>query len=172
MTDLQGEQRRIIGIDPGSRKTGFAIIDIINKKTIFRTADVIRLGDGPMPERLGALHQSLSLILDEYLPQHAAVEDIFMHKNAMSALKLGQARGAAIGLMAARELCIASYAPKTVKQSIVGKGSAEKGQVAHMVRLILGVQQTLQEDAADALAIALCHAHHILGARTLMGQTT
>lgn len=119
----------------------------------------IRLGDAPFDQRVRKLFEDLDALLGEHRPQEAALEDVFVNRNAMSALKLGQARGAAMAAIACRDVPIAAYPPARVKQSIVGSGRADKTQVGHMVRALLGVQKPIQTDAADALAIALCHAH-------------
>ncbi len=112
------------------------------------------------PARLGLLCEGLERVLDEWQPQHVAIETVFMAKSATSALKLGHARGAALATVVRRRLTVSEYAPRVIKQSLVGRGAAEKDQVQHMVRLLLGLpEKKLQADAADALAVALTHAH-------------
>ena len=149
----------ILGIDPGSRKTGFGIINTLGNRHEYVASGVIRLGDGPLPERLKVIYQSLSEVIEEYCPQQMAVEQVFMAKSAGSALKLGQARGAAIVAAVNHDLPVAEYEAKKIKQSVVGNGGGDKVQVLHMVRQILKLSGMPQEDAADALAVALCHAN-------------
>lgn len=112
------------------------------------------------PERLKEIYDGIHRVSREFRPQEMAVEQVFMHRNADSALKLGQARGAAICGGMAAGLPVFEYAPRQVKLALVGKGSAEKSQVEHMVRLLLGVSEVLPADAADALGVAICHLHH------------
>ncbi len=113
----------------------------------------------PFTERLGTIFRELTRIIHEYQPQTMAIENVFVSNNPASALKLGQARGAAICAGVIAGLPVAEYSPKEIKQATVGKGGAEKAQVQHMVKLLLSLQGRLQADAADALAVALCHAH-------------
>src|SRR5690554_4407095 len=148
----------ILGIDPGSRKTGFGIINASGSRTEYITSGVIRIPEIELPERLKIIFESVTQIIQQYAPHEVAVEQVFMAKNAASALKLGQARGAAIVAAVAQSLPVAEYEARKVKQSVVGTGAADKHQVQHMVKALLGLSQTPQEDAADALAIALCHA--------------
>ena len=119
----------------------------------------IKLGSAPFPERLGQIYTDLAQLIAQYSPTQMAIENVFVAKNPSSALKLGQARGAAICAGVVQGLSVAEYAPREVKQAIVGKGSADKAQVQHMTRILLNIQKKLQEDQADALGIALCHAH-------------
>ena len=150
----------ILGVDPGSLKTGFGIVDHIHGKSHYVASGVIRLkAHESLPERLKAIFNSLSDIIEEYHPQEMAIEQVFMAKNAGSALKLGQARGAAIVAAGFFELPVAEYEARKVKQSVVGTGAADKFQVQHMVKQILKLSATPQEDAADALAVAMCHAN-------------
>jgi crossover junction endodeoxyribonuclease RuvC len=151
--------RRILGIDPGSRQTGIGIIETNGQHTQHIFSTCLRLGDAPLPERLGKIFTELSAIIRQYQPQEMAVENVFVSNNASSALKLGQARGAAICAGVTAGLPVAEYSPKEVKQATVGKGGADKAQVQHMVKILLGLQGYLQADTADALAVALCHAH-------------
>ena len=150
---------RIIGIDPGSRVTGWGIIETSGRDYIHIANGCLRLGDGPFDQRLRALFEGLQALVAEHAPQEAALEDVFMNKNAMSALKLGQARGAALAAVACLHLPVAAYSPAKVKQSIVGNGRAEKEQVNHMVRVLLNLTKAPQADAADALGVAISHAH-------------
>ncbi len=149
----------ILGIDPGSRKTGFGIISYACGRSEYVTSGVIRLPDGALPERLRIIYQSVLELVDLHCPQQLAIEQVFMARSAGSALKLGQARGAAIVACVAREMPVSEYSARQIKQSVVGTGAADKAQVQHMVRVLLKLPAEPQEDAADALAAALCHAH-------------
>lgn len=151
--------RRILGIDPGSRQTGIGVIETDGQHTRHLFSTCLYLGDAPFPERLGRIFSDLTAIIQQHNPHEAAIENVFVAKNAASALKLGQARGAAICATVTCGLSLAEYSPREVKQATVGKGAADKAQVQHMVRYLLGLQGTLQADTADALAVALCHAH-------------
>jgi crossover junction endodeoxyribonuclease RuvC len=146
---------RILGLDPGSRITGVGIIE--GERLIH--AESLRLGGGPMPERLGQIFQRLQAIITDYSPAEAAIETVFMSKNPQSAIKLGQARGAAICALVGGGLAVHEYAPREIKQALVGRGGASKDQVQHMTRMLLKTQTAYGEDAFDALAIALCHHH-------------
>lgn len=150
---------RILAIDPGSRITGFGIIDVINGKSAYVNSGCIRLPDEALSVRLKHIFQSVSALLEEYKPEEFAIEEVFLAKNANSALKLGQARGAAIVAASIQELVVHEYAARRVKQSVVGNGNADKTQVQMMVQLLLNLTSKPQADAADALAIALCHAN-------------
>lgn len=150
----------ILGIDPGSRKTGFGIINVVGSKSDYITSGVIRMrDDASLPERLKVIFDSLTHIIEQYSPQEMAIEQVFMAKNAASALKLGQARGAAIVSATAQSVPVFEYEARKVKQSVVGNGAADKLQVQHMVKTLLKLPAAPQEDAADALAVALCHAN-------------
>lgn len=150
----------ILGIDPGSQKTGYGLINYVSGKAQYIASGVIRMNSKtPLPERLGVIFDSVTTIIEKYQPQEFAIEKVFMAKSADSALKLGQARGAAIVAAVTQALPVAEYEAKKVKQSVVGTGAADKHQMQHMVRTLLKLTQTPQEDAADALAIALCHAN-------------
>lgn len=155
------ETTRLLGLDPGSQKTGVGIIDVRGNHLQYVHHCVIRAGNGALDARLERLHAELGRIIREFTPTMAAIEDVFMARNAASALKLGQARGALIVACTTAGLEVAAYAPTMIKQAVVGFGRAEKQQVAHMVRLLLHPPEPLPEDAADALAVAICHAHHI-----------
>ncbi|MCG6935145.1 MAG: crossover junction endodeoxyribonuclease RuvC [Proteobacteria bacterium] len=150
---------RILGIDPGSRFTGYGVIDMNQGRAVWVGSGCIRIKGEDLAERLRVLTQGLTEILDQHQPELIAVEQVFMHRNADSALKLGQARGAAISTVAIRHLPVHEYTPTQIKKAIVGKGNAAKSQVQHMIRVMLGLNAIPQEDAADALAVALCHAH-------------
>jgi len=148
----------ILGIDPGSRKTGFGIINAVGAKAEYITSGIIRLPEGALPERLKIIFDSLSTLISEYRPTTMAVEDIFLARDPRAALKLGQARGAAIAAGTNAGLSVAEYAARLVKQSVVGTGAANKSQVQFMVTRLLKLSAAPAEDAADALAVALCHA--------------
>lgn len=150
---------RIIGIDPGSTVTGYAVVDggAAPRSLVI---DCIRLPRTDFPTRLGLIFDRLTAVIRDYQPDQMAVEDVFVSRNAASALKLGQARGAAICAGASAGLSVAEYTPTQVKQAIVGRGHADKRQIQHMVAMLLGAAGPLQADAADAAAVALCHAHH------------
>ncbi len=150
---------RILGIDPGSRLTGFGIIEVNGDQAIAVQHGVIKAGTGEFPERLGIIFTGIRDLIDEHQPAEVAVEAVFVSRNASTALKLGQARGAAICAAISLGLPVSEYAPRSVKQAIVGRGGADKVQVQHMVMVLLQLQEKLQEDAADALAVALCHQH-------------
>jgi len=151
---------RILGVDPGSQKTGVGIIDVQGNHLTHVHHAVIRTGKGDFDERLHILFAGLSKIITAFKPDTAAIEDVFVSKNVGSALKLGQARGALIAACGAHRLRVAPYSPTKIKQSVVGFGRADKDQVGHMVRMLLHPPEPLPEDAADALAVAICHAHH------------
>jgi len=157
----RGSTIRILGIDPGSQRTGIGIIEVDESgrsRHVFNTALQL-LGNDTFSSRLKQIFDEVSAIIEEYAPQEAAVERVFMARNPDSALKLGQARGAAICAVVNRGISISEYAAREVKQSVVGTGSGDKTQVQHMVCVLLNLSGRLQADAADALAIALTHAH-------------
>ncbi len=151
---------RLLGVDPGSQKTGVGIIDVQGSRLQHVYHTVIRCGSGDFDRRLHTLFSRLSEIIGEFRPESAAIEDVFVARNAASALKLGQARGALVAACCAGGLRVAPYSPTRIKQAVVGFGRAEKQQVQHMVRMLLYPPEPLAEDAADALAVAICHAHH------------
>jgi crossover junction endodeoxyribonuclease RuvC len=153
---------RILGIDPGSQRTGVGVVDMAGDgRCAFVHCEALQLlGADDFPARLGLLCEGLERILDRWQPGHVAIETVFMDKSATSALKLGHARGAAIATVVRRGLGVSEYPPRVVKQSLVGRGAADKAQIQHMVRLLLNLGEArLQADAADALAVALTHAH-------------
>lgn len=149
----------ILGIDPGSRKCGYGLISAVGTRLEYLTCGVIRVEHLEFPDRLQAIFDTLTRAIDEYHPQFAAVEEVFVGKSASSALKLGQARGAAMVACSSRELEIHSYATRKVKLAVVGNGNADKAQMQHMIKVLLKLSETPGEDAADALSVALCHAH-------------
>ena len=151
---------RILGLDPGSRRTGYGLIER-------RGADWVHVAHGcvtvtgqkqPLPQRLRVIFESLSELIGAHAPAEIAIERVFVNRNVDSALKLGQARGAALCAVP-QGLPVFEYAPRAIKLALVGSGAAEKVQVAHMIRTLLGLQGHLSADAADALAVAVCHAH-------------
>lgn len=150
---------RVLGIDPGSRLTGYGIVDAHGGGYKYVDSGVIHTRAADFPERLRVIFTDLVELIGRHEPDLLAVEQVFVQKNVSSALKLGQARGAAICAGVTRGLAVAEYTPRTVKQALVGTGAADKAQVAHMVRQLLGVESALAEDASDALAVALCHVH-------------
>ncbi|PHS64267.1 MAG: crossover junction endodeoxyribonuclease RuvC [Thalassobium sp.] len=149
----------ILGIDPGSRITGFGVIRRTGQKIEYIVSGCIRTGEGELSGRLKKIYDGVSELITTYQPEQFAIEQVFMGKNADSALKLGQARGVAIVAAVQQGLPVAEYAPRTIKQAVVGKGGAAKEQVQHMVQYLLKLPGIPQADAADALAIAICHAH-------------
>ncbi|EAR22439.1 crossover junction endodeoxyribonuclease RuvC [Nitrococcus mobilis] len=151
--------RRILGIDPGLRITGYGVITVNGSRLAYVGSGIIRIPDGPLPERLNILFEQLAHVLAQYEPVTAAVEQVFVHRNPSSALKLGHARGAAICACAQAGLTVAEYTPRRIKQALVGTGNADKQQVQYMVQSLLGLRGNLRVDAADALATAVCHAH-------------
>lgn len=152
---------RILGIDPGSQRTGVGIIDVdaAGRATHVYNSALVLLGEGDFAQRLKRLLVGLSEVIETWRPQEVAIERVFLARNPDSALKLGQARGAAISAVVMCDLPVHEYAAKEVKLALVGKGGAEKTQIQHMVALMLNLQGRLQSDAADALAIAITHAH-------------
>lgn len=151
---------RILGVDPGSRRTGYGIIER-------RGADWVHVAHGcvtvtgaeqSLPERLRVIFESLRDLIAAHGPGEVAVERVFVNRNVDSALKLGQARGAALCAVP-KGLPVYEYAPRAIKLALVGSGAAEKAQVAHMIRTLLGLPGRIAPDAADALAVAICHAH-------------
>ena len=147
---------RILGVDPGSRITGYGIIDTLGTQVAYVASGCIKLPKLSLPERLHIIQEDLRTLINQHQPDMLVIEQVFVHRNANSALKLGQARGAAI--CAASGMEVAEYTPAEVKQIIVGHGRATKAQIQHMVGQLLSLKLELAEDAADALAIALTHA--------------
>jgi crossover junction endodeoxyribonuclease RuvC len=151
------ERIRILGIDPGSRLTGFGVIDFAGDSGTYVASGSISSAKGEFADRLKLIFRSVSEIVGEYQPDIVAIESVFVNKNAGSALKLGHARSAAICATFEHDVVVHEYAPREIKQAIVGTGSASKEQVQHMVIAILKLQGRPSADAADALATALCH---------------
>lgn len=150
---------RIIGIDPGSLKTGYGLIDIVGNKITYVSSGIVRLKDKALPPRLKVIFDGITQIIAEYQPEAMAIEEVFFAKDPRAALKLGQARGAAIVAGVNADLAVAEYSARSVKQAVVGTGAADKKQVQTMVASLLKLPDTPSEDAADALAVAICHAH-------------
>ena len=152
---------RILGIDPGSQRTGIGIIDVDGAGRVSHVhhAPLVLLGAEDFPQRLRVLLDGLTAVIATWQPDEVAIEKVFMARNPDSALKLGQARGAAISAVVLRDLPVHEYAAKEVKLAVVGRGSAEKTQIQHMVGIMLNLHGKLQADAADALAVAITHAH-------------
>lgn len=151
--------QRILGIDPGSRLTGFGVVDLVGDQASYVASGTVKSLDGDFPDRLKQIFMSMTEIVQEYRPDVVAIESVFMHKSAGSALKLGQARSAALCATFAYPVEVFEYAPREIKQAVVGNGSASKEQVLHMVVSLLSLQGAPASDAADALAAALCHGH-------------
>lgn len=149
----------ILGIDPGSRMTGVGVIKKEAQKVSFIACKTIKTPDGDMSEKLQSIFDGITEYMSDYKPEEVAIEAVFMHKNPQSALKLGQARGVAIVAAKLYQGQVFEYSPKQIKQAVVGYGSAQKAQVQHMVRQLLSLSKVPQTDAADALAVAVCHAH-------------
>ncbi len=148
----------ILGVDPGSRTTGYGLIDNQPNQIHYIASGYLRISGNSLPEKLGQIFQQIDSVIREHRPEHMGIENVFMQRNADSALKLGQARGAAICAAYQAGLEIAEYAPREIKQALVGSGAASKEQVQHMVKRLLGLQKSLQSDEGDGLAIAICHA--------------
>ncbi|GEN22103.1 crossover junction endodeoxyribonuclease RuvC [Halomonas cupida] len=153
----------ILGIDPGSRITGFGVIDASEREPRYIASGCIRLKDDELAQRLAQVYAGISELIAVHRPSEVAIEQVFMSKNADSALKLGQARGAAIVCAANHGLPVSEYGPRQIKQAVTGTGAADKAQVQHMVTAALRLSATPQADAADALAIALTHLHSCRG---------
>ncbi len=150
---------RILGLDPGSRITGFGVIDFVNGKAIYVASGSIQASAEDLVLRLKTIFDGVTEIVRTYAPAEVAIEQIFVYRNVDSALKLGHARGAALCAVLASGLTVSEYMPSRVKQAVVGKGNATKEQVQYMVRLLLHLPTAPGTDASDALAVALCHAH-------------
>jgi crossover junction endodeoxyribonuclease RuvC len=161
----------IIGIDPGSRITGYGLIRMEGRQAIYVASGCIRLPtEADAATRLQQLFVGLQEIMQTHSPDEAVIEQVFMHRNPQSALKLGQARGVAMVVMALANILVAEYSARQIKQAVVGHGAANKEQVQHMVRILLKLSAKPATDAADALAAALCHAHSRTLNIGLLGQ--
>ena len=152
---------RILGIDPGSRITGFGVVSVLrNGRLQYVASGCVRAPKGDIAQRLKSVYDGVAEVIRAYQPTTLAIERVFMARNADSALKLGQARGAAICAALAAGLSVHEYAARQVKQAIVGRGAADKTQVRQMVKYLLRVTGDFELDASDALGVAVCHAHH------------
>lgn len=161
---------RILGIDPGSRTTGYGVVETSAHGLRYVASGCIRVQEaGGFPARLKQIFDGVLEVVALYQPTQVAIEQVFMHRNADSALKLGQARGAAICAAMHRDLPVHEYAARQVKQALVGVGGADKEQVQHMVKILLGIRGDMPLDASDALAIGLCHCHYQQTASRLAG---
>ncbi len=150
---------RVLGLDPGSQRTGFGIIDCAGGRERHVANGCIDVTGHDMVTRLRRIYAAISALVAEHRPDMVAIERVFIHRNPDSALKLGQARGVALCAAAQLGASVHEYAPRAIKMAVTGYGAAGKPQVAQMVRTLLGLQIALKADAADALAVALCHAH-------------
>ncbi len=155
---------RVLGIDPGSRVTGFGVVECGARGVAYVEHGCVRLSETGLCDRLGTLYAQLDAVIDRCRPEVVAIERVFLARNPHSALVLGQARGAVVVAAVNRGLAVVEYSALEVKQAVVGRGRADKRQVQHMVRALLGLPEAPPVDAADALACALCHAHHAHGA--------
>lgn len=153
------DKLRILGIDPGSRLTGFGVLDFEADNPTYVACGTVQSSEGEFPDRLKLIFESVSQIVSEYRPDVVAIESVFVHRNAGSALKLGHARSAALCATFELDVEVFEYAPREIKQAVVGNGSATKDQVQHMVISLLQLDGAPSSDAADALATALCHGH-------------
>ena len=152
---------RIIGIDPGLRRTGWGLVGVEGSRlTYFACGAVVADADAPMAERLAYILAEVSALVGEHAPDEAAIEETFINRDPQSALKLGQARGVAMAALAAKGLSVAEYSANVVKKTVVGAGHADKSQIAMMVKILLPASGANSADAADALAVAICHAQH------------
>ncbi|MEM7258709.1 MAG: crossover junction endodeoxyribonuclease RuvC [Pseudomonadota bacterium] len=161
--------KRILGIDPGSVVTGYGVIDSDGVRDFHVIHGTIRVAGDNLSEKLGHIFYKVDKLIDEWQPQEVGIEQVFVSKNPMSALKLGQARGAAICAAVQRGLPVAEYSARTVKQSAVGYGGADKAQMQEMIKVLFSLQELPATDAADGLAVALCHAHSV-GRQTLLDK--
>jgi len=156
---LTDRDTRILGVDPGSRITGFGVIETRGGGYQYIASGCITARGETLAERLRSLFRGMEEVVGEYTPAVMAVERVFVQRNVDSALKLGQARGAVICAGALQPLAVHEYTPAEIKKAIVGKGNADKAQIQHMAKVLLNLRGALSADAADALACALCHAH-------------
>ena len=159
---------RIIGIDPGSRRTGYGIVDVEAGKARYVTSGIIRLPEKSLPERLKIIFDGITQLVGQYHPAEMGIEEVFLSHNASSALKLGQARGAVLAALGAAGLEVAEYAPRLVKKALVGNGAAEKRQVQAMVERLLPGANPDSLDASDALAVAITHAGMAVRSKLVM----
>jgi crossover junction endodeoxyribonuclease RuvC len=156
--ELRTATVRVLGIDPGSQRTGFGVLDATGSRLTYVASGVIRTGQAEFAARLCEIFRCMRSVVAQYQPHEIAIEKVFMNRNPDSALKLGQARGAAICGTADANAVVFEYATRQIKQAVVGTGNAEKGQVQIMMRSLLKLDGPVASDAADALAAAVCHA--------------
>ncbi len=149
---------RVLGVDPGSRRTGFGVIECRGAEYVHVAHGCLNVGAAVMAERLRLIFDGLQALIEEHRPAEVAVERVFVNRNVESALKLGQARGAALCAVP-KGLPVFEYAPRAIKLALVGSGAAEKSQVNHMITTLLRLSGRISPDASDALAVAVCHAH-------------
>jgi len=152
---------RLLGVDPGLRFTGWGVVDMDGNRLRHVANGVVKSGTGELATRLVRLHGGLEQVIAEFRPDSAAVEETFVNRDGQSTLKLGQARGVALLVPALAGIPVSEYAANAVKKSVVGYGHADKDQVGHMIGVLLPGADVASPDAADALAVAICHAHHI-----------
>ncbi len=162
---------RIIGIDPGSRRTGYGIVDVDAGKARYVTSGIIRLPEKSLSERLKIIFDGITQLVGQYHPDEMGIEEVFLSHNASAALKLGQARGAAIVAGVNAGLSVGEYSARRVKLAVVGTGAADKSQVQMMIVQLLKLSEAPAEDAADALAVALCHAQTSRALSALAGAS-
>jgi crossover junction endodeoxyribonuclease RuvC len=164
------DRLRILGIDPGSRLTGFGVLDCVEDTASYVASGAVNTIEGEFTDRIKLIYRSVNALVSEYRPEVVAIESVFISRNAGSALKLGHARSAAICATFEFDLDVFEYAPREIKQAVVGTGSATKEQVQHMVCSMLQLDGVPSPDAADALATALCHANQRRLQATYRGQ--
>jgi crossover junction endodeoxyribonuclease RuvC len=163
---------RVLGLDPGSLRTGYGIVDCSARGESHVASGCIRARGDDLAQRLRDIHGAILRLIEEHAPHEVAIERVFMHRNPDSALKLGQARGAALAAAVTGRAVVYEYAPRAIKLAVVGTGAADKAQVAHMVRVLLKIAAPSSPDAADALGAALCHAQARRAARLVAGNGT
>ena len=154
-----GAKVRILGIDPGSRSTGFGLVDFHGNRAVHVHSGTVAVKAADLAGKLRVIFDALGAVIDDFEPHEFAIERVFMHRNADSALKLGQARGAALLAASVRGMPVFEYSPNAIKQAVTGRGHAAKGQIQHMVRVLLCLTDEPQSDRADALAVAITHGH-------------
>lgn len=159
ITEEIGEKIRILGIDPGLRKTGFGVIEKNNGKLVYIGSGCIKTNPGELSVRIKSLFEHLNEVIAVYRPEQVSIEQVFVNVNPSSTLLLGQARGAAMCAVVAKNLVVAEYSALQIKQAVVGHGHAKKNQIQAMVKNLLNLSAEPSIDAADALACAICHAH-------------
>ncbi len=164
--------RRVLGLDPGSLRMGFGVIDCGVRGEVHVASGCIRPAGADLAGRLRYIHEQVLALVTQYQPDEVAIEKVFMHRNADSALKLGQARGAALCAAVAQGASVYEYAPRAIKLAVVGTGAADKAQVSHMVQVLLAIAEPATADVSDALATALCHVQNRRAASRLAAMDT